>query len=209
MGGRRRRHGGGARPPRRARRTGRHVPRRTADQDARRGRRHVLGLRATVGGGRRRHRAARRDHPRAVGVAGADAYPRGTAHRRGRAARRRLLRSGGQPRRPPAVAGRGWPDPVLGCDRRARHRLTARRRCARRSGDAPAAQPRAPGARFRAPAGDRRRRSRDAHKRCAYGAARPARGAGRPRAVRRARPRARATVFRRGRPRSPVACARC
>ena len=56
----------------------------------------------------------------------ADAYPRGTAHRRGRASRRRLLRSGGQPRRPAAVAGCGRPDPVLGRDRRARHRLTAR-----------------------------------------------------------------------------------
>ncbi len=43
-----------------------------------------------------------------------------TAHRRGRAARRRLLRSGGQPRCPPAVAGDRRPDPVLWCDRRAR-----------------------------------------------------------------------------------------
>ncbi len=84
---------------------------------------------------------------------GADAYPSGTAHRRGRVTRRRLLRSFGQPCRPPAVAGRGWPDPLLGCDRRARHRFTARRRCARRPGDARAAQPRAPRAPFRAPTG--------------------------------------------------------
>ncbi len=35
------------------------------------------------------------------------------------------------------------PDPVLGCDRGAGHRLTGRRRCARRSWDAPTAQPRA------------------------------------------------------------------
>ena len=159
LGGRRRRHGGGTGTTRRARRTGRHVTRRAADQDARRGRRHVLGLRAAVGGRRRGYRAARSDRPRAVGAAGAHAHPRGIAHRGGRAPRRRLLRSGGQPRRPPAVAGYGRPDPVLGCDRRARHRLTARRRRARRPGDAPAAQSRAPGARFRAQTGNRRRPS--------------------------------------------------
>ena len=70
---------------------------------------------------------------------GADAHPHGDAHRRGRASRRRLLRPGGQPRRPPAVAGRRRPDPVLGRDGRARHRLTVRRRGARRPRDAPAA----------------------------------------------------------------------
>ena len=61
VGGGRRRDGGGARPARRDRRTGRHVPRRTADQDSRRGRRDVLGLRPAVGGGRRRDRAAGSD----------------------------------------------------------------------------------------------------------------------------------------------------
>ena len=57
-----------------------------------------------------------------------------------------------------SLAG-GRPDPLLGCDRRARHRLTARRRRAGRPGDAAAAQPGPPRARFRAPTGNRRRPS--------------------------------------------------
>ena len=69
------------RAPRRARRAGRDVPRRTAHQDARRRRRHVLGLRPAVGGSRRSHRAAGSDPPRAMDTARADAHPRGVAHR--------------------------------------------------------------------------------------------------------------------------------
>ena len=127
------------------------------DQDSRRGRCDVLGLRPAVGGGRRRHRAAGSDPSRAVGAARAHAHPRGTAHRRGRAARRRLLRPGGQPRRPPALAGRRWPDPVLGCDSRTRHRHAFGRCPAGRPGHAPAEEPRAPGACVRTALGDRRR----------------------------------------------------
>ena len=41
---------------------------RAARQDARRGRRDVLGVRSTVGGSRRRHRAAGGDPPRTVGA---------------------------------------------------------------------------------------------------------------------------------------------
>ncbi len=89
-----------------------------------------------------------------------DAHPGGAAHRRGRAARRRLLRPGGQPRRPSAVAGRRRPDPVLGRDGRTRHRLAVRRCRPRRSRDAPAEEPGAPGACVRTPLGDGRRFSR-------------------------------------------------
>ena len=95
LGGRRRRHGRGPCPPRRARRTGRHVPRRPADQDTWRGRCHLLSLRAGLGGCSRRYRAARRNLSRTMGHPNSDADPRRTAYRRSRAARRRLLRSGG------------------------------------------------------------------------------------------------------------------
>ena len=64
-----------------------------------------------------------------------------------RAARLRSLAAGGQTL-------------VFGCDRRARHRLTSRRRRACRLGFSPAQEPRASGARVRAPLGDRGRGQR-------------------------------------------------
>ena len=103
----------GAGPTRRTCRAGRHVTRRTADQDTRRRRRHVLGLRATIGSGRGRYGATRCDQPRAVESPRADAHPDRAAHRRSRAPRRRLLRSGGGPRRPLEIAGCGWSNFVL------------------------------------------------------------------------------------------------
>ena len=191
MGGRRRRHGGGARAPRRGRRTSRDIARRAADQDARRRRCHVLGLRPPVGGRRSSHRASRGDHARAVDAECPNSHQRGVAHRRGRTARRRLFRSGGQPRRPPAVIGIGRPDPVLGRDGRTRDRLAARRRRARRSWDAATAQPRASGARVRASSGNRRRPSSRCATRRARRAPRAPRSTHRSRAVRRPRQRAR------------------
>ena len=124
-------------------------------------------------------------------------------------ARRRLLRSGGQPRRPPAVVGRGWPDPVLGCDRRTRHRFTCPTTLMLADlGMRQLQQPRAPGACFRTPPGDRRRFPRR-HSRRAHRAARPARGAGRARAVRRASAANSSDFCPRGRRRSTAARTQC
>ena len=157
MGGRRRRDGGGARAPRRARRTGRHVARRAADQDARRRRRHVLGLRPAVGGSRRRHRAAGSDRATSRGRC---ASPCASAWRC-TPARSSFATATTSAGRSTAPRGCGrWPRAARSCARARRPNSSStrcRRRRARRSRDAPAAQPRAPGARFRASPGNRRR----------------------------------------------------
>ncbi len=87
-------------------------------------------------------RGARR---RDVGIAGAAARADGDPHRRGRPARRRLLRHRGEPRRA-GLGGRARrPDRGLARDRGARPRPSRRPR-PRRPRGAPPARPRPPGA---------------------------------------------------------------
>ena len=114
VGARSRRDGGGARPPRRAHRERRGVARRPLPQVQGRGRRDVLGVRVGV------RRGATRRSPRPARSAPSngrsDCEHRGPLrdpHRRGRAARRRLLRPDGQPRGARARAGRRRRDPPV------------------------------------------------------------------------------------------------